>query len=481
MEMSLRPIFFFVLVLLSPLWPGLGWAQEKLELKVYVEEVLKANPSLQSAQFRAEGFQWRVKPAGSLDDPFFGVGPDDIAFNGEPGNVIRYQINQILPYPGKPITRGKVANAKAQAAASDVETTRRQLVLFATQVFYKTYLNQEAIRLNQETQKLIKALIETAKSRYETGEGVHHEWLLAKAELGVFETEYLKLSRERISLHALLNELRSQDPSTPMGVLKPDFSKTGPVELPKEEALFADQPERKALEKLADAAQLEKHLAKLGYVPDFMVQPMFAQRRGMEDPSSFGVMVGLNLPVFGYRKQAHLIKAADKDRLVALSDQKTIENKLKTEIVAARQQFQTAQDVVRLYQGTVIPQTRLALQSAQANYATGTVSAGSVLNLARIRLAQELELLSAKVDYEVGQLRIKELLSSPPIERFAPATPSLFFTEPMGKMGAGGGMQMPSSGAGMGGKGMSGPAGRPQMIEKGGAQEPAGGMGGGMP
>lgn len=468
LKKSLLSLFYFFFLgglALIVLWTPISLsAAEKLELENFINEVLQANPSLQSAQFRAEAFKYRVKPAGSLDDPFFGVGPDDLAFNGEGGSTIRYQINQILPYPGKPITRGKIADARAQAADSDVETTRRQLVLFASQVFYKAYLNQEAIRLNQETQKLINALIDTAKSRYVTGEGVHHEWLLAKAELGVFETEQLKLLREQKALHALLNELRNQDPSTSVGSLKPSFSKPNPTKIPEDTASFRDQPERKALGQLADAAELEKHLAKLGYIPDFMVQPMFAQRRGMEEASSWGLMMGMNLPVFGYRKQANLIKVAENERLVALSSQKSIENKLKTEIVEARQQFQTTQDIVKLYQGTVIPQTRLALQSAQTNYATGTVAAGSVLNLARICLTQELELLSAKVDLEVGQLRIKELLSSPPIERFAPSSPTLFFTEPMDKMGGGGRMQMPSSsGAGMG-RGMSGPAGQPQRM-----------------
>lgn len=475
--------FFFLCGLsLIVLWTPISlFAAEQLELENFINEVVQTNPSLQASQFRAEAFKYRVKPAGSLDDPFFGVGPDDLAFNGEGGSVIRYQVNQILPYPAKPITRGKIADARAQAADSDVETTRRQLVLFATQAFYKAYLNQEAIRLNRETQKLITALIDTAKSRYETGEGAHHEWLLAKAELGVFETEQLKLLREQKALHALLNELRNQDPSTSVGSLKPGFSKPNSAKLPDETASLINQPERKALGQLADAAQLEKKLAKMGYIPDFMIQPMFAQRQGMDEPSSWGLMLGMNLPVFGYRKQANLIKAAEKERMVALSSQKSIENKLKTEIVEARQQYQTAQDIVKLYGGTVIPQTRLALQSAQANYATGTVAAGSVLNLARIRLTQELELLLAKVDLEVAQLRIKELLSSPPIERFAPSTPTLFFTEPMGKMGGGGRMPMPSSsGAGMG-RGMSGPAGQPQRMEKEGQGQDAGGGMGGMP
>lgn len=437
-------------------------SKESFLLDQFLQEVMQGNPNLQSAQFQAEAMQYKIKPAGSLEDPVIGIGPDDIPLNGAEGNVIRYQINQIIPFPGKPITRSKIAKAKAEASSSDVETTRRQLVLFATQIFYKTYLNQESIRLNDETQKLIKALIDTSKSRYETGGGSHHEWLLSKAELGVFETEKLKLLREQKALKALLNELRSQEPSTAIEVLKPKFTKVNALQVP-QAASLETQPERKALGKLAEAAKLEKDLAKMGYAPDFMLQSMFTQRQGMEEPSTWGLMVGLNVPIFAYRKQANLVQVAEREKRVALSEQKSIENKLKTEIVEAEQQFQTALDIVKLYGSTVTPQTRLALQSAQANYATGNIPASSILNLARVRLTQELELLAAKVDLEIAQVRIKELLSSPPIQRFAPSSPSLFFAEPMG-----GGMKnngMSGSAAGMG-RGMSGPAAQPQRMDQ---------------
>ncbi len=474
----MKKIFFWMIFFMHAFEIQNAFAGDSLQLQDYLQEVIAANPNLKSAQFQAEAMQYKIKPAGSLEDPVIGIGPDDIPLEGGGGNVIRYQINQIIPFPGKPITRSKIAKAKAEAANSDVETTRRQLILFATQVFYKTCLNQEAIRLNDETQKLIRVLIDTSKSRYETGGGTHHEWLLGKAELGVFETEKLKLLREQKALKALLNELRSQEPSTALGVLKPHFTPANARRMPAEPPL-ENQPERKALGQLAEAAKLEKSFAKMGYSPDFMLQSMFTQRQGLEEPSTWGLMVGLNLPVFAYRKQSHWVQAAEKEKQVSLSEQKSIENKLKTEIVQAREQFQTALDIVKLYGATVIPQTRLALQSAQTNYATGNIPASSVLNLARIRLTQELELFAAKVDLEIAQLRMKELLSSPPIERFAPASPTLFFPEPMGGGMKGNGMS--GSAAGMG-RGISGPAGQPQRVDQQNIQRSGSSTGmGGMP
>lgn len=451
-------------------------ATEPLRLQSFIQQVTEANPNLQAAKLRAEAFQFRIKPAGSLEDPVFAVGPDDIPFRDGMGSVIRYQINQTLPFPTKPLLRSKIARSRSQSAEADTETTRRQLVVFSTQIFYKAYLNQESLRFNADAQKLVGALIETGKSRYITGGSTHHEWLLARAELGVLKTEQLKLLREKIGLQALLNELRNQDPATPLGTLIADFSSQKTLEAPDPAILLENQPERKSLQHQTEAARRERDLAKAGYFPDFMAQGMITQRRGMEEPSGWGFMVGVNLPVFAYRKQANLVKAAEKEREVTLSEQQSLENRLKTEITEAKQQFFTARDLIRLYQGSVIPETELALKSSLSAYITGNASLSSVLNLSRIRLTQRLELLSAKIDLELAHLRMRELLSSPPLQRFAPSSPTLFFAEPMGSMG-GKNMPMGNSGAGMG-KGMSGPAGRPQKMGQEGKGDEGGGMGG---
>lgn len=448
---------------------------ERLDLDDYVSQVVAANPNLQAAQARAEAMGFRVKPASSLDDPFFAVGPDEIPFDGG-GSVIRYQVNQIIPYPGKPFARGRAAKARALAAESDTETTRRQIVVFATQAFYKAYYNQEEIRLNKETRDLLGPLLETSKSKYETGGTTHHEWLLAKAQLGILETERLKLLRERTALDALLNELRNRESDAPIGGLAANFSSNARFDDAEFEKEIQNQPELQSLQRLADASHEEKRLAKLNFIPDFMVQGMVAQSRMEAEPSRWGVMVGLNLPVFGYRKQANLARAAGREQEVALAEKQGIENKLKTELTEARQQYKTAGDIAKLYKDTVIPETRLALKSVRDAYTAGAAPLTSVLNFSMIRLTQELEYLAARIDVELAKVRKKELLSSPPIERFTPSSPTLFTTDAMGGMGTAAGMRTPTdSAAGMGRGGMSGPAAKPQQMGK---EKDSKGMGG---
>jgi len=434
-----------------------------LTLEEFVAQVLRQNPTLEAAQARAAALGYRVDPASTLDDPFFAAGPDDVVINGS-GHMLRYQLNQTLPFPGKLEARGGLARARASAAEYDAETTRRQLVVFATQAYYSAYFNQRAIELNTETRNLLLPQVETSRARYMTSGSSHHEWLLGKAQLGILNTDRLRLKRDGVTLNAVLNELRTLEPKVPLGTLRVQFSD---VEAPEPPASIEQQPEVLALGQLAAASDEEAKLARLAYFPDFMVQGMYSDRDGMNERSTWGIMVGINLPIFSYRKQANLVRAAERDRVVALAERSAIQNRLRAELKEAEQEFQTAKDIVRLYETSVIPETKLALASVRESYTAGTAPLTGVLNLAMIRLTQELELLGARIDVELALLRRRELLSSPPIKRFAPEVPTIFSTESMGgPIGSMSGTMRGSGGSatGMGQGGMSGPAARPNDM-----------------
>ncbi len=446
---------------------------EDLSVEDFVAQVVQSNPTLGAAQARAMALGFRVAPARTLDDPFFAMGPDDVVMNGG-GRMLRYQINQTLPLPAKLESRGRRAHAQASAAAQDAETTRRQLVVFATQAFFSAYFNQQAIELNTQTRDLLLPQIEASRSRYMTGRSGHHEWLLAKTQLGILETDRLRLRRDASALDAVLNELRSREPDSPVGALVARFEPNEALAAP---ASIAAQPEALALAELADVAQEEANLARLAYYPDLMVQGMVSDRDAMNERSTWGVMVGINLPIFSYRKQANLVRAAEQERSVALAEKRAIENRLRAELKEAEVAHRSAQDIVRLYESTVIPETKLALASVQEAYTAGMAPLTSLLNLAMIRLAQDLELLAARIDVELAQLRRRELLSQPPLKRFAPSAPMVFATESMGgaaTMSGRAGMSGGGSAAGMGQGGMAGPAARPKDM---GSEPSSRGMG----
>lgn len=447
--------------------PGISTASS-LTLAEFLSQVKQANPSLEAARARAKALEHRVGPVSTLDDPFVAVGVDEVPFGDGSGSVLRYQLSQSIPFPGKLGARSDSAQGRADAALADSETTNRTLTVIATQAYYRTYFNHKAMTLNEESRQYIQNTIESTKSRYKTGGASHHEWLLGKVELGVLEVEKLRLGREKKAIHAFLNELRNQPPETPIPVGDVSFDGAREVENDPQK-LLASQPELKASQKISDSARADERAAKLSYAPDFVIQGMAMQPRStdMGRSANWGVMVGINLPIFFWRKQAEQVSAALADHEAADAEKRSLENRLNTEIVDAREQLKTARDIVTLYKNDVIPMTEIATKNARSGYAAQRLALTQLIDTLKVERVQKLELVAAQIDVELANTRLENLLSSPPLMRLAPSRPTVF--------GGAAGMGSPSQGQGMSpgtsgtvnlGPGMSGPTRKQSKVNE---------------
>jgi outer membrane protein, heavy metal efflux system len=163
-------------------------------------------------------------------------------------------------------------------------------------------------------------------------------------------------------------------------------------------------------------AEKEQRLAELAYFPDFVIQGMALQpnSNNMDIPSSWGLMVGVNVPLYGEQKQAPLENAAVIDKRAAVLEEQKIKNRLNTEAIDARKQFETARNVVSLYKTEVLPSTQLAAKSAKIDYVAKKISLIQYLEVLKVQRTQELEYLAAQIDVELARIRIKELLTAPP-------------------------------------------------------------------
>jgi len=417
--------FLMVFVLLSV--PVAHAAEDELDLQTFLSQVSEANPAIQAAQSRHSALQNRIKPAASLDDPFIAAGIDEVPFGEHRAEVFRYQVSQAIPFPGKLSAREAIAKHRAEFAEQGTETLRRELTVIATQYFYKAHYVNEAIALNRELRRLVDSSVLSAKANYQSGGTDHHDWLLGKIEAANLDVEHSKLIRERNSIRALMNELRGHAPDEQVGRILVQFSAGTGVD---ENVDLKNQPELKALDYQYEQAESEYKLAKLAYYPDFVVQVMAMEPNGSmgmdAEPSNWGVMVGVNVPLYFSSKQSKLAAAAQDEQRAVEMDRRYLTNKLNTEVVNARQQLASAKDVVRLYESDVIPATELALSDAKSAYAAQRLELKRYLDTLKIYQTQKLELVAAYADMELARTRLKELLSAPPLMKIAPSRPSLF-------------------------------------------------------
>lgn len=428
----------------------------KLSLEDYLLEVKSSNPSIEASKLRSLALKHRIEPARTLEDPFIAAGIDEAPFEGGGPELRRYQLSQTIPFPGKLSTRGDIAEKRAKSVEYDAETLTRQIKVFATQVYLNAVYNRESMKLNQRIQTVLMEISSSAKSRYRSGDNAHHEWLLAKVELSTVKVDFIRLQRSQSVLMALMNELRNRPPHTPI-----ELEDARIEDLRLAENLspdIASQPEIKAIEAIKNVANDELKLARLSYAPDFVIQgmamePTSQNMSGMK--SNWGLMVGVTVPLYFWRKQSELIAAAEKDFTATVLEHRSLANRLNTELTNAKEEHKTSLDVVKLYEKDVLPVTEIAVKNARASYSAKTLPLRQFLDVLRTQKIQELEYLAAKIDVQLTALRIRELLSSPPLLKLAPSRPTFFGINMSSSMGSSNEMGGSAS-INMGG-GMSGP------------------------
>ena len=402
-----------------------GTLAEPLALDRFLADVEAKNPGIRAAREHGAALSSRVRPAGAPEDPFFAAGPDGISSDNSGAELIRYQLSQTLPIPGRLGARTAAAEERATAAAADAQTVTRTTVVVATQAFYRAFHNQRALELNDDLARFVDDAIQSGRSRYRTGSAVHHEWLLAKADLAILATERVRLENEATVLRAELNELRGSAPDTPIDSLVASFERPDDSAPPSGEAASAS-PEQRSLDATVRAAQADRKLASLAVVPDVVVQGMLEDPRDSMESKMWGVMVGVTVPVYWPWKQRDLVTAAERELHAAEANAAALANRLAAEEATARAALHNAHRTVELYDKSVIPATELALQSARSGYAVGNVGLRDLIDVARVRRTQQLELLDAKIDVVLARTRLENLLSAPPVLRLAPSTPTLF-------------------------------------------------------
>jgi len=150
------------------------------------------------------------------------------------------------------------------------------------------------------------------------------------------------------------------------------------------------------------------------------------------EESNWGLMVGINVPIYSSRKQSNLVSAARHQQHAVNMERQYLRNRLNTEIVNASQALSTARDVLKLYEHDVLPDTEMAVANAESAYQARRVELARYIAVLKVHKTQQLEFIAARIDVELAKTRLAELLSSPPLMQLAPSRPTVFGGEDMG-------------------------------------------------
>ncbi|MDI1275984.1 TolC family protein [Methylobacter sp.] len=365
-----------------------------LTLKAATEQAVRDNPDLAQMRARAQAMAAIPSQMGALPDP-------EISFNAMslPVNTFNTKqedmtqlgagISLAIPFPGKLALREQAAAFEAEAASQNVTEVRWRLLSEVKTTWWLIFYLDRTLQIVDSNYTLLQQFVQIARTKYEVGEGLQQDVLLAQLELSKLLDQQLMLKASRRNAAASLNALLDKPANEELRL--PDaFDK----QLPniKQETLLYQQAEtsRAVLEgnrQGINAAQSRLDLAKKDYLPDFNLGASYGARAntpaGDRRADLLSLNLSMNVPIFAAQKQAKAVDQRNSELMqerYALQDQW---NKVRSQISQAYNDYRRAKDQVVLFETGIVPQARQTVASMLAGYQVNKVD---FLNLVRSQL-----------------------------------------------------------------------------------------------
>lgn len=366
-----------------------------LTLTAATEKAVRDNPDLAQMLARAKAMAAIPSQEGTPPDPVVGFNAMSLpvdSFSTRPVDMtqIGFGISQAIPFPGKLALREEAAAYEATAATHTADETRLRLLSDVKTLWWLVFYLDRALEIVDNNHNLLKQFVDIARSKYEVGEGLQQDVLLAQLELSKLLDQKLSLAGMRKNSRAKLNALLDQPANAEMLLpAKVDIS------LPalKQEAQLYQQAEtaRPLLEgerQGIHAAESRLDLAKKDVLPDFNLEAAYGARANMPDgtarPDLLSLGVSMNVPIFAGSKQNKAVEQRSGELLrekYALQDQW---NQIRAQISQSISDYQRAKQQFVLFDTGIIPQARQTVASMLAGYQVNKVD---FLNLVRSQIS----------------------------------------------------------------------------------------------
>ena len=398
-----------------------AWADEpgSTPLQALIGQAIKDNPEIAAAAREKEAAAHRVSPAGAFDDPMVEAGLISVPIqswrlNREDMTMKMLGISQRLPYPGKRGLREAVAAKDAESVALGYRETVNRVVRDVKVAYYDLALIERSIEIVERNKQLVAQLLHIAEGRYSVGQGAQADLLKVQTQLAKMDEELLRMRRERRSMEAdLARAVGRGAEGAPIKSVMPGLGATRISFDALSEAALRDRPQLLGLKTLIDKSQKALELARKDYYPDFDLRVQYGQRDKMPDgaPRSdlISLTLAINLPLWGKQKIEPKIAEAQAMREQAISMHQAQQNEL---IAKLRQQVAIAEqnrESAKLYQTGILPQARLALESALAAYRVNRVDFSMLLDSQMTVFNYEVNHAAAVVAFNKALAEIDQL------------------------------------------------------------------------
>lgn len=389
---------------------------------------LSSNPGLAEMQERYEALTHIAPQVSSLPDPVVSLNAmnlpwDSFDVNQEPMTQMQVGVSQMFPFPGKLSLREDVAVFEADAALHSVAEMRLNLDMTVSLTWWEIYFLDRSLETVIKNKSLMRQFIKIARTKYEVGNGLQQDVLLAQLELSKLLDREIQLKSMRENRVIRLNVLMDQLPDLPMQLptVMPPFSGTVASESNLYERARLARPLLMQEKAVINASESRLALAEKEYYPDFMVGMAYGKR----DEDAFGrsrkdflsVMLSINIPLYAGSKQSEAVKQRARELAKNRYSLVDTRNMVMSSISSSVTDYEQAKEQLDLYGNGILPQARQTVESMLVGYQVNEVDflnlVGSQITLLNYELLYwkaftEISQSAARIRAAVGEENIYE-------------------------------------------------------------------------
>lgn len=399
-----QKIFVFFLLAVFALDIAVAYPLENPSLESLIDEALKNNPQILSAQKRLQAYEARISQAFSLNDPTFEFGYDKMIprMTGMDSPMRTYGISQEFPFPTKLFLRRKMAVQEAKMAFEDYQEQIKSVIQQVKSSYAELFLIYRSIEINEENKAILEQFASSAASRFSLGQVSQQDALKAQVELAKITNELIVLEQRRQIAQAKLNILLNRDPREELGKPQPRELKQAKLSLDNlYQVAEENRPELLSFRYAIAKSKTSYSLSKQEYLPDFMVKYERQVTRG--DVGPWRGMLGLTFPLWFWGKQNYGVKQMRAELEMAEAEFKTMENLILFEVKEAHARSESLTKLIQTYETSFMPQAEQALKASLIGYESNKVDFLNLLDSQRMLLEIKLDYYRALIDLQIAQ------------------------------------------------------------------------------
>ncbi|MBI4800860.1 MAG: TolC family protein [Desulfarculus sp.] len=407
-------------------WAGApAWADELdqpvLDLEALVKEATSQNPEIQAASKKWEALNEKPAQAGALDDPMLSLGivnvPSSLNLRAEDMTMKEVGISQKLPFPGKRALMSEMALKEAQAAHEGIAEKTQRVAREVKGAYQDLSHVHRALEVAQRNKDVLESLVKIVESRYSLGQAAQTDLLKAQVEVSKMTDEIIMLGERKKAVEARLNALLARPTGAPLGRPAQPLGRRLGVGLEYlRQAALDNNPTLRSMRRMVQAKATAQELAKADYYPDFTLRFAYGQRDNGEDVERKDMLTGMveiNLPIWREAKLERKQAETKADTAAAEAQWEAMRNEILYMIAETHAMLSRGERQIELYQGGIIPQARLQVDSNLRTYAGGRAEFMALLDSQMALYKFELDYHLALTEYEKNLAVLEALLGRP--------------------------------------------------------------------